>query len=206
MDRQIIPVKDNKDKANTYKTLMTKYSKAVENECFFEAMLIVYAFLEDRLRSYLFYIGALKATTSIKFDNEVIKKEIKSIVDTFSGDDKPNLGITNISGKIRIVKSVNRWYKEDCINADSNGYLTELAECLDTLVDADEMLDVLEKLDTWCEYRNEVIHSVLNKNLESLYSDLGNRVETGMEYGRIIDKQVSALKRKNSIRKYLKLK
>ena len=65
---------------------------------------------------------------------------------------------------------------------------------------------ILNRISEWCEYRNEVVHAVLNKNLNSLYSELRDRVEDGMALGRIIDKQISAMKRRDNVRKALKLK
>ena len=62
--RLIQPVSDNKDKQRTYTENMAKYKKAIAGEFFFEAMLIDYAMLEDRLRSFLYYIGLLKSRDS----------------------------------------------------------------------------------------------------------------------------------------------
>ena len=73
-------------------------------------------------------------------------------------------------------------------------------------VDADEMLTTLNSIREWCNYRNEVVHAAMNKNLNSLYSELADKVADGMELGRIIDKQVSAIKRRNNVRKSLMLK
>ena len=203
-ERKINPVNDNADKATTYRELMSKYKKAVKSECYFEAMLITYAFLEDRLRSYLYYIGVFRTKASYKFDNQKVKPYIKAIVEKYSENTK--LSVSSISAKMNIVRSVQLWYKDGCRNEDNSLYLSELAECIDVCGDADEMLDTLNRISEWCEYRNEVVHAVLNKNLNSLYSELSDRVEDGMALGRIIDKQISAMKRRNNVRKALKLK
>lgn len=203
-ERKINPVNDNADKAMTYRELMGKYKKAVKSECYFEAMLISYAFLEDRLRSYLYYIGVFRTKDSYKFDNKKIKPYIKAMVEKYSENTK--LNVSSISAKMNIVRSVQLWYKDGCRNDDNSLYLSELAECIDVCGDADEMLDILNRISEWCEYRNEVVHAVLNKNLNSLYSELRDRVEDGMALGRMIDKQISAMKRRNNIRKVLKLK
>ena len=203
-ERKINPVNDNADKAMTYRELMGKYKKAVKSECYFEAMLISYAFLEDRLRSYLYYIGVFRTKDSYKFDNKKIKPYIKAMVEKYSENTK--LNVSSISAKMNIVRSVQLWYKDGCRNDDNSLYLSELAECIDVCGDADEMLDILNRISEWCEYRNEVVHAVLNKNLNSLYSELSDRVEDGMALGRIIDKQISAMKRRDNVRKALKLK
>lgn len=202
--RKIKPVNDNADKEKTYTELMSKYKKAVKSECYFEAMLITYAFLEDRLRSYLYYIGIFNSRDSRKFDSQKVKPYIKAMVEKYSENTK--LSVSSISAKMNIVRSVQLWYKEGCRNDDNSPYLSELAECIDVCGDADEMLDTLNRISEWCEYRNEVVHAVLNKNLNSLYSELSDRVEDGMALGRIIDKQISAMKRRDNVRKALKLK
>ena len=61
---KICPVSNNTDKQRTYKENCAKYKKAIQGEFYFEAMLISYAMLEDRLRSFLYHIGALKTRTS----------------------------------------------------------------------------------------------------------------------------------------------
>ena len=169
-------------------------------------MLITYAYLEDRLRSYLYYIGIFNSRDSSKFDSQKVKPYIKAIVEEYSERKNTKLSVSSISAKMNIVRSVQLWYKEGCRNDDNSLYLSELAECIDVCGDADEMLDTLNRISKWCEYRNEVVHAVLNKNLNSLYSELSDRVEDGMALGRIIDKQISAMKRRDNIRKALKLK
>ena len=72
--------------------------------------------------------------------------------------------------------------------------------------DPDEMLTILVAIEGWCKYRNEVIHSLLNKNLDSLYTELPQKTEEGLGLARAIDKHVGRIKRRNTLRKYLKLK
>ena len=64
VQRKIKPVNDNSDKAMTYREFMSKYNKAMKSECYFEALLIAYAFIEDRLRAYLYYIGVFTSQNS----------------------------------------------------------------------------------------------------------------------------------------------
>ena len=68
-----------------------------------------------------------------------------------------------------------------------------------------EMFEELEQLRAWLDYRNEIIHGLLNKNIESLYSELDTKVEEGMKIARYFDSQCKLLKKNNKIRKYLKL-
>lgn len=205
-ERKIAPVKDNDDKARTYKENMKKYNRAIKSGCYFEAILIAYAMMEDRLRSYLFYLGCLRSRSSHKFDNKKISADIKDIIATYAVDDVCNLGITSITGKIRIVKSIQKWFKQGYPNLQESDYLEELASCIDMNGDPDEMLTILAAIEEWCKYRNEVIHSLLNKNLDSLYTELPQKAEEGIALARAIDKHVGRIKRRNTVRKYLKLK
>ena len=206
VERKIAPVKDNDDKARTYRENMKKYNRAIKSECYFEAILIAYAMMEDRLRSYLYYLGCLKSRSSHKFDNKKISSDIKDIIATYTDDDVCNLGITSITGKIRIVKSIQKWFKQGYPNPHESDYLEELASYIDMNGDPDEMLTILAAIEEWCKYRNEVIHSLLNKNLDSLYIKLPQKTEEGIALARAIDRHVGRIKRRNTLRKYLKLK
>ena len=205
-ERKIAPVKDNNDKAKTYTEHIKKYNRAMKSECFFEALIITYAMLEDRLRSYLYYLGCLKSRNSFKFDNNTIRNDIKYLVNNYSGENVNNLGITSITGKIRIVKSVHLWFQEGYQNPNASAYLNELASVIDIYSDSEEIIDILTQVKDWCDYRNEIIHALLNKSLDSLYADLSKRTEEGMELARAIDSHVKRLKSRNTLRKFLKLK
>ena len=104
--RRIMPVTDHTDKQNTYKIHMEQYKKAMKYGFYFEAILIDYACLEDRLRAALYYIGLLQQESDYKVTANRSKRitAFKEIVHDY--DAKANLGITSISGKRRIVTSV----------------------------------------------------------------------------------------------------
>ena len=50
IEKQIAAVKDNVEKQEAYRKQLGRYRRALNNEFYFEAMLIVYAMIEDRLR------------------------------------------------------------------------------------------------------------------------------------------------------------
>lgn len=52
--------------------------------------------MEDKLRSYLY---CLKSLESYKFDNNKIRKDVKILVNNYSGEKVHDLGITSITGK-----------------------------------------------------------------------------------------------------------
>ena len=96
---EIKPVSNNDDKRRTYQVLKGKLARVLREKFYFEAMLIDYALMEDRLRSYLYYMGILTDRTQTRI-NSKIKAEIISIVDLYKkGDDKTTLKINCISRK-----------------------------------------------------------------------------------------------------------
>ena len=67
------------------------------------------------------------------------------------------------------------------------------------------LLETLDAIDTWRMYRNEVIHSLMNKRMESVQQKLSEQVEQGVQLARQLDAQVTILKKNNRIRKAARL-
>ena len=115
------------------------------------------------------------------------------------------LGITNISGKAKIIRFVLKWAAYTDGGYAHDKHLTILkAQCEG--LDIAGLIWALDELQLWCAYRNEVIHGLMNKNLESLSEELKMHAETGMELATFFDSQVKVLKRGNKVRKSANLK
>ena len=67
------------------------------------------------------------------------------------------------------------------------------------------LLETLDAIDTWRMYRNEVIHSLMNKRMESVQQKLSEQVEQGVQLARQLDAQVTILKKNNRIREAARL-
>lgn len=202
--RQINPVTDNQDKQRTYKTMISKYKTAIREGFYFEALLIDYSMIEDRLRSFCYYIGLLRNRDSYKIDVSKTKACIKSDILEYSKEDKKTVSISSISGKIQIVRSASVWASEVKLETEDK-YLLTLKSELESL-DISGLLQTLDGIDEWRSYRNEIIHALMNKNLESIENKLLEQVEKGMEMARFIDSQVKILKKNNRIRRSVGLK
>lgn len=198
--RMISPVTDNMDKQRTYTEQMGRYQHAMSGAFYFEAMLIDYAMMEDRLRSMLYHMAFFANRDSTKAWGKT-KPCFQEIVSQYMKDDgKVTLGIKSISGKIKIVRCVLLWTVNTEDGYQNNKYLKALKHQCEG-VDIAELLATLSGIEKWCQYRNEVIHSLLNKNIDSLHSELFERAAVGMKYARILDSQVKLLKKGNSIRR-----
>ena len=203
--RQIEVIKNTKDKQLTYSRMLGRYKAAVSKEFYLEALLIDYAMIEDRLRSFIYYCGGISNRSAKKFNvKQGVDAKVRNIIEEYgrSGDDN-RLTITTIYGKIKIVRSLLSWAATtDEKPVDS--YLKALKSDLEK-VDIGGLLDTLDEIELWRKYRDEVIHGVLNKNMDSLDESLSAKVSEGMEYARFLDGEVKVLKRGNKTRKVLKL-
>ena len=104
-ERQIKPVKNNIDKQRTYREHKGRYKRAMENEFYFEALLIDYALLEDRLRAIIYHMGFLKDRTAFRIwtKKHACLQEIISLYQ--DPTDSCQISIRDISGKIKIIRS-----------------------------------------------------------------------------------------------------
>lgn len=216
--RVISPVETMQEKYETYRAEMARLKDAVQQGFYFEAMLIEYALLEDRLRSFVYHAGLLqnrKASHLLPGKNAVRKdfNRIAQRVKTWKledGKEKGNtsnferLSVNKISDKIFIVRTIVLWSSELESLPDESRYLQALRGQCESL-DAAALLETLDAIDTWRMYRNEVIHSLMNKRMESVQQKLSEQVEQGVQLARQLDAQVTILKKNNRIRKAARL-
>ena len=197
---QIEPIQNNYEKYLTYKIQLGRYKKAINNGFYFEALLIDYAMLEDRLLAFLYHIGAIdNRYISIKITGRT-KKYLREIY----GEGPINL--SNISGKIKLIRAVLKWAEVDEEIAHSQKYQYTLKKQCREQLDIPEFFAKLDEIDNWKDYRNEVIHALMNKNSTSLYAQIKQKASEGMDLARYIDKQTAKIKKGNYIRRSAKLK
>lgn len=72
-------------------------------------------------------------------------------------------------------------------------------------LDIDAFLCTIKEIEEWCSYRNEIVHALMNKNLESIESELKEKAEVGMRLANNIDSQERMIKKGNKIRKGINL-
>ncbi|GEM_PF-295106 len=216
--RVISPVETMQEKYETYRAEMARLKGALQQGFYFEAMLIEYALLEDRLRSFVYHAGLLqnrKASHLLPGKNAVRKdfNRIAQRVKTWKLEDGKETGNTSnferlsvnkISDKIFIVRTIVLWSSELESLPDESRYLQALRGQCESL-DAAALLETLDAIDTWRMYRNEVIHSLMNKRMESVQQKLSEQVEQGVQLARQLDAQVTILKKNNRIREAARL-
>ena len=167
IEKQIAAVKDNTEKQEAYRKQLGRYRRALNNEFYFEAMLIVYAMIEDRLRSFLYYIGALRKADDPKLNVKQTKAILRRL---YFGSDEDAFGqkmdLGQISTKEKLIRNTLTWALE-YEGIPEETYLAVLKSEYEGL-DIGGLLTTLDQIDIWREYRNEIIHGLLNKNVTSV--------------------------------------
>jgi len=203
-ERLILPVSDNKEKHETYRNRIAKYNQAMKYEFYCEAIMIAYAMMEDRLRSMLYHMGFLanrSATTIWK----KTKPFLQNVVEEYKNErESKSLGINSLSSKMKLIRCIYLWAE----NIEGGYESSEFAKVLKTQIegtDISEVLHILEDIEKWKGYRNEIVHSMLNKNIDSLEIVLEPHAIDGMRYTRALDAQERLLKKGNRIRRKMNL-
>lgn len=202
MEKKIKSVSSNVEKAQTYGDLMRRYNKAIKEGFFFEAMLIEYAMIEDRLLAFLYHCGVQNGRDSLKISKISRNKLLKPLFTSEDGKEK-RLSLNGVGRKIEIIDAILTWECSIACTPDDKYMKTLKTQCesLDIL----EFQEILKNILTWKNYRNEIIHGLLNKNINALQAEIENNVTIGMLLARGVDKQVKIIKKGNKIRKAAKL-
>ncbi len=198
---QIEPVQNNYEKYLTYRDQMGRYQRAIKGGFYFEALLIDYAMLEDRLMAFLYYIGAVETT----FSEISIPAGISEFYEQIYGK-KRLKNLKNISEKVNLIRAVLKWAETDeYLDSNQKFQITLKRQCRQQL-NIPEFLAKLDEIDNWRNYRNEVIHALMKKKPSSISEQNRSKSEEGMEHARYIDRQTAKIKRGNYIRRSIKTK
>lgn len=203
LKRIIDNVKDNYDKNNTYRVIMQKYNDAVNDKYYLEALMISYALVEDRLRSFLYYLGLIETRENNQLFLCEKNKEINDIL-KISSNKLDKYSFNDITTKTNSIKKIIKWVDKPKENMKKKTYLHILNYECESL-DIGGIISTINEMNKWITYRNEVIHGLLNKNMDSLNKELEDRVLEGKRYFNFWSEQVKILKKENNLRNYLQL-
>lgn len=195
-------VVDNKEKGVSYKENFKRYNKAKSSEFYLECLWILYAMIEDRTSSFLYYIGfTSEKNRSSVTGTKKIKKEIREIL----GMEQPNAKykFDTISGKFTRIKELLVWSKME--HERLSDYKQALAKALQPVADSLEFENALNYLESeWRDKRNQLTHSLFNKNPDAVLAELLPLVENGYTAARQLDAGIREIK-KSGIRLKFKI-
>jgi len=140
-NRKIKPVADSREKQATYAKNMARYKSAMTQGFYFEALVIDYAMIEDRLRSMIYHMALLKDRDQFKLWNKT--KEKLYAMATFNKTEKPRYSATTLSGKLSIVREALLWATQVTDGYEEDRYLTALKSQIESM-DADALLQTLD--------------------------------------------------------------
>ena len=109
-----------------------------------------------------------------------------------------------ISGKLSRISQIIAW--SVAVDDDLTDYQKVIKNIVEVISTNQDFLDALEYLnDEWRDKRNQLMHSLFNKNPGNVSLELKSLVEKGYTAARIIDKAVSQVK-KEKIREQFKIR
>lgn len=195
-------VADNQEKGLSYKENFKRYNKAKASEFYLECIWILYAMIEDRTSSFLYYIGftSEKKRSSVT-GTKKIKKEIRDVLVM----EQPNAKykFDTLSGKLTRIKELLIWCKKD--HEDLSDYQKALVKALQPVADNLEFNKALNYLETeWRDKRNQLTHSLFNKDPGAVVAELLPMVENGYVAARQLDATIREIK-KSTIRSKFKI-
>ena len=139
MGKKIENSETAKDKYITYRALTGRHKLAMKHGFFFEALLIDYAMLEDRLTAFLWHIGVTPTSEKLSFGGRANKADLKKLYTDYSAKDvTPKL--RNISGKIETVRALIAFAKKPC--DEQSKYCKLLYDALNA-IDPDKLSEAL---------------------------------------------------------------
>lgn len=194
-DFSIQKVANNKEKGVSYTENFKRYNKAKASEFYLECLWVLYAMIEDRTSSFLYYIGfTSEEKRSSATGTQKIKREIRDIFEM----DQPNAKykFDTLSGKLMRIKELLAWCKVD--HQLLSGYQQALVKVLQPVADSAEFGNALNYLESeWRDKRNQLTHSLFNKNPDAVFAELLPLVENGYVAARQLDAQVREIKKAN---------
>lgn len=195
-------VADNQEKGLSYKENFKRYNKAKASEFYLECIWILYAMIEDRTSSFLYYIGfTSEKNRSSVTGTRKIKKEIRDVLVMEQPNSKYKFD--NLSGKLTRIKELLVWCKSEheCLSE----YQKTLVKALQPVADNTEFKEALDYLETeWRDKRNQLTHSLFNKNPGAVVVELLPLVENGYVAARQLDAAIREIK-KSGIRLKFKI-
>lgn len=198
-------VENNSQRGYSYQENIKRYGKAMKEGFYFEALLIDYALIEDRLRSYLYYIGAFDR----RDDKRVCRKTRKPLADMKTGylkGGKPEFRMYMITEKMDVVRATLLWFKGQEESPADDRYRAALWKQYSERIDADEFLELLGAINTWKDKRNEIVHGLLGKDVNALMATVEPLCEEGFDLFRRLDGEVKNVKFGNSIRRAMRMR
>ena len=140
-------------KQEMFKKTIAKLNRACNSGYFYEAIMLDYNLVEDRLNEFLMSVGVVNAS---KDGLIVTKKARNSIRKLLSLPDTAQFGIGKISIKLTILQKLVDFDKGDI-------FLEDLHSILIKKVGAENINSLIQKIENWKNERNVFVHGLMSR-------------------------------------------
>ena len=182
----------NQEKGITYKAFFDRYNKAKKAGYYLECLWILYAMLEDRTSAFLYYIGCTDNNNRLKVTGT---KYVKFFLrDIFNMTKTSRYEFDTMHGKLKRIQQVIEWARKG--ETDGSSYQRKLLEIISKANEKPDFSAAIRYLDnTWRDKRNQLVHKLFKKNVNSAVSELESLVEEGYNALRAFGIGVKRVKR-----------
>lgn len=195
-EEELLRYRDGKGKQRSHTYLYGKYNRAIKNGFYFEAMMISYNLVEDRLIAMLHYAGVISRDADKLAVTKRAKPAVRHLLNKGSNS---YINVKNISVKLAILKAVAQ------SSQDEDPYIIAVKEQIDNTVTAEVLIDLADRCTKWKEFRNKFVHGLANKNPDDVENHAQEVAETGYKLARELDNAVGKFSKRNRIRKIFRI-
>jgi hypothetical protein len=172
----------NKNKYTIYRYSFARLNEAIANRFFFEAILIEYAIIEDRINSIFRRLGFLNESGNLP------EGKRKLLIRTFH---KQTFRWNDISNKIKLIETLITLDSFSIPNFEDKTYLFELSLKIKSF--NNEIQQIIIHLLPWLKIRNRYVHALMEYKTTSLENDLKAFVTQGKIVIRLLDSFVKKI-------------
>jgi len=187
---------NGKEKQRSHAYLNRKYNQAIKDGFYFEALMIVYNLVEDRLIALLHYAGVVSRDAEKLYVTKRTRASIRKLLDK---KEKSIIDVKNISVKIDILHAF-------CVaKSGEDDYVNAVKKQIDQSITADALCNLLGRCTKWKDIRNKFVHGLANKNPYDVEAYALEVAVEGHKIARDIDNLVGRFSKNNRIRKDFKI-
>ncbi len=151
----------NIDKYLTYRYSFSKLKKAIINEFYFEAILIEYAIIEDRINSIFRRIGFLNESGNLP------EGKLKLLKRIFQSQ---TLRWSDISIKLKLIHVLTTFESSNIIHQEDQTYLSDLSLKLKPI--SLELTKLIAQITPWLTTRNKYVHALMEYKTNTIEEEL----------------------------------
>lgn len=186
-------MKLNYEKRDMYAYTIGRLNKAVKNGYCYDAIMLDYAVIEDRITEILYDCGILNRTQSgLKVTNKA-KKPLRALL---AKKENASFGINNIQTRIEILKRLTT------NNIEFSDHFSYLHSYILLKLDAEEFLALLHSVEEWKDSRNGFVHGLMEKVPYGIDENAMELTNTGYKLFRELDNVSRKIEKCNARKKY----